>query len=297
MKALLYDTYGGPEVLHIAERPTPEFGSVDVLVRVHAATVGVGDCKSRTGLLSHSAALPQTPGRYGSGEIVATGAQVGTFGIGDGVVFSTPHSQSGSAAEYVRVTADKIALKPHTLSHVETASLIQGGICVYTCLVEAGAAGTGTKVLVQGAASSVGSACVELARYLGATVAAVCRETDRDYVHSLGAAQVVAFDREDFAEVVRDQDVVVDLRGGEVHRRSYDVLKHGGRLVYLNADPIENRSPETGVSAINAKIDSRAVVLDAVCRLAEQDVVMPKLGKVLPLSDGSTRIDWSRPAP
>ena len=120
---------------------------MDVLVRVHAATVGVVDCKSRRGLLSHSAVLPQTPGRYGSGEIAAAGAQVGTFGIGDGVVFSTPHSESGNAAEYVRVAADKIALKSHTLSHVETASLIQGDTCAYTCLVEAGAVKRGRVIL------------------------------------------------------------------------------------------------------------------------------------------------------
>ena len=83
MKVLLYDTYGGPEVLHIAERPTPEFGPLDVLVHVHAATVGVGDFKSRRGLLSL----------------------------------------------------------------IETASLIQGGICAYTCLVEAGAVKRGRVIL------------------------------------------------------------------------------------------------------------------------------------------------------
>lgn len=287
MKALLYDAYGGPDVLHLAECPTPELGPADVLVRVHAATVAVGDCKARRGLLSHSAALPKSPGRYGSGEIAAVGAQVRISGIGDGVVFATLHSEGGSAAEYVRIAADKVARKSCMLSHVETASLIQGGTCAYVCLIEAGAVAAGMKVLVQGAAGSVGSACVELARHLGATVTAVCREADRDYVRALGAAHVVAFDREDFSVVVRDQDVVVDLLGGEVHRKSYDVLKHGGRLVYLNADPIENWSADTGVSAINAKIDNRAFVLDAVCRLAEQGVFTPKVGKVMALADGA----------
>ena len=288
MKALLYETYGGPEVLHVAERPIPELRPGDALVRVHAATVGLGDCKIRAGLLQHffRVTLPNIPGRYGSGEVAAVGTDASTIGVGDAVVFAALPAESGSAAEYVRVLAEKTALKPRDLGHVETASLIQGATCAYICLVEVGQVASGHRVLIHGAAGAVGSACVELARHRGAAITVTCREIDRDYVRSLGADRVLAFDREDFAACVRDQDVVIDLLGGDVHRRSYGVLRRGGRLVYLNASPFENRGAEFGVAVLNAVIDNRGTVLDAVCRLAERGVFAPKVGTVLPFADG-----------
>lgn len=289
MKALLYDRFGGPEVLRIAELPVPQPGAGEVVVRARAATVGVGDCKARAGKLQqlHALRLPKIPGRYGCGEVAAVGAQVSNVRIGDGVVFATLHSESGSAAEFVRLAAGQVALKPRNLSSVETASFIQGAVCAYICLVEAGGVTAGTKVLVHGAAGSVGSACVELARHLRAEVTGTCREIDRDYVTALGADRIVAFDREDFAAVARGQDAVVDIIGGDVHRRSYATLKSGGRLVYLHAEPIEDCGAEHGVAVVNAVIDNRAAVLDAVGRLAEQGVFAPKLGKLLPLAEGA----------
>jgi NADPH:quinone reductase-like Zn-dependent oxidoreductase len=289
MKALLYDTFGGPEVLHVAERPAPEPGPDDLVVHVHAATVGVGDCKARAGLLQNFYALnlPKSPGRYGVGEVARIGAAVDRIKVGDAVVFATLHTESGSAAEYVRVAAKKTALAPRTLDAVEAASLIQGATCAYVCLVEAGALTKGQKALIHGAAGAVGSACIELARHCGAVVTVTCRARDDDYVRALGADHVIAFDREDFAVTVRDQDLVVDLLGGAVHDRSYAVLRHGGRLVYLNAAPFRNRGEEFGIAVVNAVIDNRGTVLDAVCRLAEQGVFAPKVGNVLPLADGA----------
>jgi NADPH:quinone reductase-like Zn-dependent oxidoreductase len=289
VKALLYDQFGGPEVLRLAEVPTPRPDESDVLVRVRAATVGVGDCKARAGLLRQFCALqlPKIPGRYGCGEIVSVGARVERLRVGDAVVFATLHSESGSAAEYVRLEAERVAAKPRNLTFVETASLIQGAVCAYICLVEGGDVTAGCKVLVHGAAGSVGSACVELAHHLGAEVAAICREIDRDYVAALGADRIIAFDREDFTAVARDQDVVIDVIGGDVHRRSHDVLARGGRLVYLHAAPIEAKDGDHGITVVNAVIDNRASVLDAVCRLAEQGVFTPKLGKLLPLAQGA----------
>ncbi len=289
MKALLYQTYGEPEVLQVAECPMPEPGPLDVTVRVGAATVGIGDCKARAGLLEHFYALklPKIPGRYGVGEIAAVGKRVDHINIGDAVAFATRHTESGSCAEYVRVPAESTAPAPRMLSDVETASLIQGAVCAYICLVEAGALAPRERILVHGAAGSVGSACVELARHLGAIVTASCRDVDREYVRTLGADHVVAFDREDFAALVRDQDMVVDLLGGEVHRRSYGALRRGGRLVYLNAAPIEDKGAEFAVAVINAVIDNRGSILDAVCRLAERRVFTQKLGKLLPLADGA----------
>ena len=290
MRALQFSTYGGPEVLHVAERPRPEPGPAEVLVRVHAANVGAGDCKTRAGLLQKhfQVVFPKILGRYGSGTIAALGAHAaGGRQTGDAVVFSTLHTDSGCAADYACVAADKIALKPANLGHVETAATIQGGVAAYCCVVETGRCAQNEKILIHGAAGSVGGACVELARHLRLHITATCRAIDCDYVRSLGADHVIAFDQSDFSDSVRDQDVVIDLIGGDVHRRSYKALRPGGRLIYLNAAPIENRGSEFGVEVRNAPVGNGGPLLDAVCRLAEQRVFAPKVGKVLPLEDGA----------
>jgi len=291
VKVLQFAAYGGPEVLHIAERPRPAPRPADVLVRVHAATVAAGDCKTRAGLLQNhfQIGFPKIPGRYGSGTIVALGAEDAAHRhrIGDDVVFATLHTDSGSAAEYVCVGGDKIALKPAHLSHVETAAIMQGAVAALCCIVEAAQVARNENILIHGAAGSVGTACVELARHLRLRITATCRAIDREYVRSLGADHVIAFDQDDFSETVRDQDVVVDLIGGDVHRRPYEAIKRGGRLIYLNAAPIENRGSLFGVHVRNAMVGNGGPLLDAVCRLAEQGVFAARVGAILPLEDGA----------
>src|SRR5262249_21950964 len=118
----------------------------------------------------------------------------------------------------------------------------------------------------------------------GAVVTATCRSADCDYVRGLGARHTVAFDREDFAHGVADQDVVIDTQGGDVHARSYRVLKRGGRLVYLNAAPIKDLGCEHGVEVVNASAPDSHAVLDAVARLVEQGAMKPRVAKIFPLA-------------
>jgi len=267
----------------------PEPGPGEVLVRVHAATVGWGDCKLRAGLLQnfHRVTLPKIPGCYGSGTIAAIGSDAHDRRIGEAVIFAAPHTQNGSAAEYVAVASENVAGKPENLDHVQVASIIQGATSAYACLIEAGQLSPGQHVLIQGAAGSVGSACTELARHLGAVVSATCREVDRDYVRLLGADHVIAFDKMDFSETVRDQDIVVDLIGGEVHRRSYRVIRPGGRLVYLHAAPVDAAAQSSEFLVLNAVVKSTGALLAAISRLIAQNVFSPKVGKVLPLEEGA----------
>src|SRR5262249_47248526 len=156
-----FDSFGGPDVLCVVERALPDVGAGDVLVRVYAATVGWGDCKLRAGSLQRffRIDLPKIPGRYGSGIVVQVGAHVRNVQAGDAVVIAPLHSDSGSAAEYVRVPYDKVAAKPESLDHVQTASMIQGAVSAYACLVQTAQVSSGQSVLVHGAAGSIGSAC------------------------------------------------------------------------------------------------------------------------------------------
>ena len=288
MKALLYEAYGGPEVLRVAEVPDPSPGPGEVLIRVRAASVGPGDCKLRAGLLQRhfSFSFPKIPGRYGAGEVVALGADVDAIRIGERVVFAAAHDENGSCAEMIVRPRGKIAPAPLNVTWSEAAAVIHEGVCAVSALGSANV-GSGTRVLVHGAAGAVGGACVQLARHLGAVVTATCRECNRDYVHALGAHFVIPFDREDFSRTMADQDVVIDTQGGEVHERSYRVLKRGGRLVYLNAAPIEDRGAGHGVIVMNAIIEDSHAALSRVCRLVETGVLKPRVAMVLPLAEGA----------
>jgi NADPH:quinone reductase-like Zn-dependent oxidoreductase len=140
------------------------------------------------------------------------------------------------------------------------------------------------KVLVHGGGGAIGSHAIQIAKHRGAYVAATTRSANAGYVASLGADRVVAYDKEDFAAVLRDYDVVYDLVGGDVHRRSYPVLKKGGALVYLIAEPIEDLGAQFGVSVKRAVIHDRIETLEAVLALAEKGALRPQVGQVFPLA-------------
>jgi len=106
-------------------------------------------------------------------------------------------------------------------------------------------------------------------------------------VRELGADQPIAYDEVDFAQALEPVDIVLDLIGGDVHRRSYPVLKRGGTLVYLIAEPIEDRSAEYGVRTLRAPIHDDRPALEAVVRLADEGAWRPLVSKVMPLAQAA----------
>lgn len=286
MKAVQYARYGGPEVLALVEVPDPPVPPDGVLIAVHAAGVAPGDCKVRQGALQHMfpVALPKIPGRDGAGVVVAAGAAADFARIGDRVCFIAQHVEQGGAAELIARRRHETAFLPANLSFREGAALAHAGVCAWIGIAETAAVEAGMKVLVHGGGGAIGSLAVQIAKHLGAHVAATTRGANADYVRALGADIVIAYDRADFAAQLRGYDVVFDLVGGEVHRRSYRVLRRGGTLVYLIAGPIEDLSREHGVALRRAVIHDRIETLEAVLALAAKGVLRPQVGKVFPLA-------------
>jgi NADPH:quinone reductase-like Zn-dependent oxidoreductase len=286
VKAVHYARYGGPEVLAYADVPDPQPADDEVLIAVHATSVAPGDCKVRAGLLQDMfpITLPKIPGRDGAGVIVATGRQVDYATVGDAVCFVTQHVEQGGAAELAARARKDIAPKPDNLSFVEATTIIHAGVCAWIGLVETAKVEAGMTVLVHGGSGSIGSLAVQLAKHLGATVAATCNSRNVDYVTGLGADTVIAYDRQDFAERLRDVDVVFDLVGGDTHERSYRVLRKGGVIAWLIAAPFEDRSAAFGVRDRQAVIDDRPGLMAKVLDLAGAGVLRPQVAKVLPLA-------------
>jgi NADPH:quinone reductase-like Zn-dependent oxidoreductase len=286
MKAIQYARYGGPEELALVEVPDPALPADGVLIAVHAAGVAPGDCKVRQGALQQlfPVKLPKIPGRDGTGIVVAAGREVSYARVGDRVAFIAQHVEQGGAAEMIARRKREIAALPANLSFLEGAALAHAGVCAWISLVEKGAVAPGMRVLIHGGGGAIGSLAIQIAKHFGAKVAVTTRSTNLDYVAGLGADTVVAYDRDDFAARLRNYDLVLDLVGGDVHRRSYRVLKPGGTLVYLIADPIEDLSSEYGVTLKRADIHDRIETLEAVLALAAEGALRPQVGKIFPLA-------------
>ncbi|MDL2405839.1 NADP-dependent oxidoreductase [Rhizobium calliandrae] len=287
MKAILYREHGPANVMHYVDLPDPSVGRGQILVRLAAASVAPFDWKLRAGHLRDHFTLPMPsiPGRDGAGEVIAVGDDVTEFAIGDRASVVAGVFSQGCYAEKIACDARNAVRIPDNLNFVEAAALSNPGRSAWICLRTAEVK-SGDKVLVHAGAGAVGGLLVQLCHHIGANVTATCRAANLDYVLGLGANHVVAYDQEDFT-ALRDRDVVFDLVGGDVHDRSYQVLKRGGRLIWLVADPIIDRSAEFGVTVTRAMITDDKEVLQSMMDLAEAGMLKPQVARTMQLQDAA----------
>ena len=244
MRAVVHDRYGGPDVLRLedVERPSPE--ADQILVRVHATTVNRTDCHRRaakpflwrflSGLLRPR---HRVLGNEMAGEVEAVGAAVTRFAVGDRV-FGTSGRKLGGHAEFLcRPEIGLIAHMPAGLSFEDAAAIPDGALSALTCLRKAGVREAQT-ILVYGASGSVGTASVQLAKYFGADVTAVCNTKNLELVSSLGADRVIDYTQEDFTKNGEHYDVVLDAVGKHSFSRCRGSLKPGG--IYIATDNLRN---------------------------------------------------------
>ena len=236
MKAVVHHQYGEPDVLTMAEVDMPAPGDDDVLIRVVAAGVSIGDHHIITGKpylvrLSPFGGFPRprhkVPGAAMSGRVVAVGAHVTGLSVGDEVFGQALH---GAFAEFLVMPAKLVAHKPKNLSFEEAAA-VPWGTTALQGLRDAGQVQAGERVLVNGASGAVGSWAVQIAKSLGAHVTAVCSTRNVELVRSLGADEVIDYAKKDFVEGGARYDVLMDMAGNRTLSDCKRVLRAGGRYV------------------------------------------------------------------
>jgi NADPH2:quinone reductase len=243
MRAVVCDRLGDPSVLKLEERPIPEPGPSDVLIKVGAASVNFPDVLMLSAGYQHKPELPFIPGMEGAGTISAIGAEVKNWRVGDKVIFGVrPGSTSGGAfADYVRVPASGNLMRlPSGWSDAEGAAFRVGATTAYHSLVHRAQLTPREVLLVHGASGGVGLAAVQLGKHLGARVIATGSDDARlAVVSENGADLVVNYRTADFVAVVKavtdghGADVVYDPVGGEVLEKSLRAAAYGARLLVV----------------------------------------------------------------
>jgi NADPH:quinone reductase-like Zn-dependent oxidoreductase len=242
MKAAIYERYGPPEVVRLADVDKPVPRHDEVLIRVRATTVTAGDWRVRSlsmpagfGLFARPMfgfTKPRQPilGSELAGEIESIGQRVSKFKVGE-LVFAFTGARMGCHAQYRCVREDAaLAPKPPGLSFEEAAALSFGGTTALDFL-RRGKLQRGEKVLVNGASGAVGTAAVQLATHFGAEVTGVCSTPNVELVKSLGAAHVIDYTKKDFTRTGNRYDVIVDTVGTAPFARSKHSLVERGRLL------------------------------------------------------------------
>lgn len=283
MKAVEFDTYGGPEVLVWRDVTAPTLSDDNVVIDVHAVSVNPIDWKIRSGRMAGGAPLasPAGTGRDGAGVVTAAADK---SLVGKRVIFFAPRGV-GAWAQQVAMPLSSIAELPPSVSFSQGAALPLAGTSAWIPLVDIANVGPGMRVLIHAGAGGVGSLGIQIAKARGAHVIATASSRNVDFVRSLGADEVIAYDKTPFETVLRDVDVVFDTMGGEVHERSYKVLKRGGLMVHLMAEPFTDRSAEFGVTVKAAPILPRKDILEGLVALVAQGKMRVSIEHDLPITE------------
>jgi len=297
MKAIVHTKYGPPEVLQLKEVEKPVPKDTEVLIKVHAATVNRTDCGFRSaeyfisrffsGLLKPKY---QTLGCEFAGVIEEVGKDVTSFKIGD-KVFGYNDSKFGAHAEYMTLAENEAITKiPGNLSLEEAAPITEGAHYAL-CDIRAAKVISGQNVMIYGATGAIGSAAVQLVKYFGANVTAVCSTQNVELVKSLGADVVVDYTKQDFTKIDQTFDFVFDAVGKTSFGRSKPLLKDKG--IYISTELGKNA--ENIFLALITPLFGGKKVLFPIPSISKEDIIFLKslveAGKFKPVIDRRYKLE------
>jgi NADPH:quinone reductase-like Zn-dependent oxidoreductase len=306
MKAIVQEEYGGPDKLELQDVPKPELDDDGVLVRVRAASLNALDWRVMRG---HPYFVRMSEGWRGpspirgvdlAGVVVAVGKNVTQFEPGDEVY----GERGGTLAEYLVGTEDRFAHKPENLTFEEAAAVPCAALTALQGLRDKAQLKPGQKVLINGAGGGVGTFAVQIAKWLGAEVTAVCGPDKVDTVRSLGADRVIDYTREDFTKTGERYDVVFDIGGNRSLRRCRRILTPKGMLVFVGMPTFRFVKPMFRVvrGTLRARFSEQKALmyitqhnqddLIVMKELLEAGTVKPVIDRAFPLSEAAEAIRY-----
>lgn len=309
MKVVLAEQYGGAEVLEIEDVPVPKLGPNGILVQVYASSVNPIDWKLRQGMLKHvrKFVFPVIWGSDFSGVVTETGSAVTFFkpgnevyGFKDGSVGKT---YRGTYAEYAVVPEKVAARKPRNLTHEQAAAIPLAAVTAWQALVTRGSLKPGQRVLVHAGAGGVGIFAIQIAKALGAYVAATASGRNQEFLRQLGVDLPINYENERIEGKISNCDLILDGVGKTVWRSSLSVLKKGGQLITLVAPTPQGdvgkpcffaytgsqlaawmlRARLAGKRLVLFRAEPRGGDVDEITKLVEAGRLRPVIERVFPL--------------
>jgi alcohol dehydrogenase len=319
MKAALIERYGSNDVVKVTDIAVPVIGPMDLLIRVHAASVNPVDVKTRNGQLKRllKYRFPLVLGNDLSGVIADVGAQVRRFKKGDAIYARLDKDRIGTFAEFVVVGEGAAALKPSNVTFEEAASLPLVALTAWQALVEVGKLGANQKVLIHAGSGGVGSVAIQLAHHLGATVCTTVGQRNVELAKRLGADVAIDYRRTRFEDVAKDCDVVLDSAGGDTLVRCFESVKPGGVVVSIGGTPsaafarswglnpiivlairVMSRKATAAARSHNARYEYLFVRADGeqlreITRLVESGAIKPLVDRMFPLEQVRDALAYS----
>ena len=285
MKAIVVHEYGGPNVLKYEDAPRPEPKENEVLVRVIACGVNPADPLIVSGKYAKEFGthLPLIPGYDVAGIVEKTGAKITKLKIGDGVYGYALFG--GGWAEYALLAEGEAAIKPKSLTYVETAAVPLAALTAWQALIDAAKLSAGQTVLIHGGSGGVGSFAIQIAKARGARVIATASTANQDLLKQLGADVAIDYTKTKFEEVAKDVDVVLDPVGRDTLARSYAVVKKGGFIATLVSRPDQAELDKHGIRGASIFSHPDANELTEITKLIEAKKIKPVVTQVVPLID------------
>lgn len=288
MKAIRIHGYGHSDRLKLEDVQPPQIKEGHVLVRVRDAGVNPFDWKLREGYMKDGIALsfPYILGQDFAEEVLESEPGVTEFKKGDRV----NGFGRGAYAELVLVEESSIARIPDRVNFATAASIPTAGLAAYQAVNRVNPKKDDV-ILIHGAAGGVGMFAVQLALWKGLRVIATAFEEDIEYLKGLGLQNVIANDKERFEDRVGDVDIVLDLIGGEILQRSFDIVKKDG-VVISTVGPIDKKlADRKGVRAIQFYVKRNSEDLFEMAKLVESGVLKVKVERIYPLAEAATAQD------
>lgn len=308
MKSFVVNKYGKNEKLQLIETAEPIVKDNDVLVQVYATGVNVLDAKIRNG--EFKIFLPyKTPfilGHDVAGIVIRTGSKVSKFKVGDEIYARPSDHRIGTFSEYISIDERDVALKPKNLSMEEASSIPLVGLTAWQALVEKANLKKGQKVFIQAGSGGVGTFAIQLAKYLGATVATTASAANIELVKKLGADIVIDYKNEDFETILKDYDLVLNSQDTKTLEKSLRILKPNGKVISISGPPdtdfaeeislpwylklimkilslgIKNKARKLGVNYSFLFMRADGNQLTEITKLINEDIIKPVMDKVFP---------------
>jgi NADPH:quinone reductase-like Zn-dependent oxidoreductase len=248
MKAIVYTEFGNSDVIRVIDTHKPTIKDDEVLIKSSAVSVNPADIKFRKGLMQprFPVQLPYTPGLDVAGTIEAAGSKVSRLKVGDKVFGG---KFGNTYAEFVTLKENETSIIPSNVSFSQAAALVVPLLTSYSFLIEHGEVKKGQRLFIQGITGGTGQIMLQMAKSLGLYVIGTASPSGIALVKSLGADEVIDYKNEDFVDIVKDIDFVIDLVGGETQINSFKTLKKGGKLFSGTVPPSQDLAKEYEVEA------------------------------------------------